>query len=74
MGETRGVDSFGKAFAKLHEFSAMPMANDRDRAGVNQAFEFTFEQCWKAFQRVSTAQGLSAASRIRRFRQVCNLA
>ncbi len=62
MSEARGVESFGKALAKLREFTAMPMANDRDRAGVIQSFEFTFEQCWKAFQRVSAAQGLSAAS------------
>ena len=62
MSEPRDVESFGQALAKLREFTAMPMINDRDRAGVVQAFEFTFEQCWKAFQRASAAQGLSAAS------------
>ena len=40
----------------------MPIVNDRDRAGVIQAFEFTFEQCWKAFQRIAAAQGITAAS------------
>ncbi len=56
------VDSFGKALSKLREFAAMPIANDRDRAGVIQAFEFTFEQCWKAFQRIAASQGIAAAS------------
>jgi nucleotidyltransferase substrate binding protein (TIGR01987 family) len=62
MSEFRRSDAFGKALAKLREFVALPMANDRDQAGVIQAFEFTFEQCWKAFQRVAVAQGLTAAS------------
>ena len=62
MSEARGVESFAKALAKLREFTAMPMLNDRDRAGVIQSFEFTFEQCWKAFQRASAEQGISAAS------------
>jgi nucleotidyltransferase substrate binding protein (TIGR01987 family) len=62
MSGLPAVDNFGKALAKLREFAAMPVANDRDRAGVIQAFEFTFEQCWKALQRAAAAQGLVAAS------------
>ncbi len=42
----RMTDNFAKALARLREFAALPIANDRDRAGVIQAFEFTFEQCW----------------------------
>jgi nucleotidyltransferase substrate binding protein (TIGR01987 family) len=59
---SQGLANFSKALAKLREFTAMPMVNDRDRAGVIQSFEFTFEQCWKAFQRAVAVQGLSAAS------------
>ena len=62
MSEPRAIDNFGKALAKLREFAAMPVVNDRDRAGIIQAFEFTFEQCWKAFQQLAAAQGIAVAS------------
>jgi len=62
MSDLPPVDTFGKALSKLHEFTAAPIANDRDRAGVIQAFEFTFEQCWKAFRRIAAAQGTAAVS------------
>ena len=59
MGESRTAENFGKALAKLREFASMPIANDRDRAGIVQAFEFTFEQCWKAFQRIAASHGIT---------------
>lgn len=62
MSEARTLENFGKALAKLREFTVMPIANDRDRAGIIQAFEFTFEQCWKAFQQLAAAQGIAVAS------------
>jgi len=62
MSELRAIENFGNALAKLREFAAMPIVNDRDRAGIVQAFEFTFEQCWKAFQQIAAAQGITAAS------------
>ncbi len=62
MSAISAVENFGKALSKLQEFAAMPILNDRDRAGIIQAFEFTFEQCWKAFQQIAAAQGLTAAS------------
>ena len=62
MSEPRATDNFGHALARLREFAAMPVANDRDRAGIIQAFEFTFEQCWKAFQQLAAAQGIAVAS------------
>jgi nucleotidyltransferase substrate binding protein (TIGR01987 family) len=62
MNEQPNTDNFGRALAKLHEFAATPIRDDRDRAGIIQAFEFTFEQCWKTLQRIAAAQGLTAAS------------
>jgi nucleotidyltransferase substrate binding protein (TIGR01987 family) len=62
MSDLSAVDSFGKALSKLHEFTAAPIVDDRDRAGVIQAFEFTFEQCWKTFQRIAQSQGIAATS------------
>ncbi|MCC6126541.1 MAG: nucleotidyltransferase substrate binding protein [Pirellulales bacterium] len=54
--------NFGKALAKLQEFVSLPQENDRDRAGVIQAFEFTFEQCWKTCQRIASFEGLPTHS------------
>ncbi|MBU4273965.1 MAG: nucleotidyltransferase substrate binding protein [Planctomycetes bacterium] len=62
MSEPRAIENFGKALAKLREFAAMPVVNDRDRAGIIQAFEFTFEQCWKAFRQIAAAQGIAVVS------------
>ena len=62
MSDVSAVDNFGKALSKLREFTATPIVDDRDRAGIIQAFEFTFEQCWKAFQRIAMAQGIATAS------------
>jgi nucleotidyltransferase substrate binding protein (TIGR01987 family) len=62
MSGSRTAKNFGKALAKLQEFAAMPIANDRDRAGIVQAFEFTFEQCWKTFQQAAARQGITVGS------------
>lgn len=51
-----------QAFGQLESYLSEPAKTDRDRAGVIQAFEFTFEQFWKAFQKVAGAQGLEANS------------
>jgi hypothetical protein len=45
MSDPRIHENFGKALAKLKEFVAAPIVTERDRAGIIQAFEFTFEQC-----------------------------
>jgi nucleotidyltransferase substrate binding protein (TIGR01987 family) len=60
MNDPRTTENFSKAVAKLNEFVSAPIVTERDRAGVIQAFEFTFEQCWKTFQRILAAQGYEA--------------
>jgi len=62
MSDPKIHENFAKALAKLNEFVATPIVTERDRAGVIQAFEFTFEQCWKTFQRILVAQGYDAHS------------
>ena len=47
------IKNYEKALNKLHEFIDEPIVNERDRAGIIQAFEFTFELAWKTFQKVS---------------------
>lgn len=58
----QGLNNFFAALKKLEEFLALPVETDRDKAGVIQAFEFTFELFWKAAQKFAQQEGLSANS------------
>lgn len=53
---------FEAATAKLKEFLAEPATTEREQAGIIQAFEFTFEQCWKAWQKELKELGVSTPS------------
>jgi len=50
--------NFEKTVKELKNFLEIPIANDRDRAGIIKAFEFTFEQAWKSIQKVAAKQGV----------------
>jgi nucleotidyltransferase substrate binding protein (TIGR01987 family) len=54
--------NFRKTLQQLKKFTSMPIQNDRDKAGVIQAFEFTFEQCWKAIQKRAGHEGVEVGS------------
>jgi nucleotidyltransferase substrate binding protein (TIGR01987 family) len=56
------LSNFLAALKQLEKFTSMPVANDRDKAGVIQAFEFTFELAWKTIQKAVEEQGLQAGS------------
>jgi nucleotidyltransferase substrate binding protein (TIGR01987 family) len=47
---------------ELDAFLKLPIQNNRDIAGIIQAFEFTFEQCWKSIQKIAGAQGVEVGS------------
>ena len=51
-----------KAFNSLQEFLIEPILTKRDRAGVIQAFEYTYEQFWKTFKKIAEAEQLEAHS------------
>lgn len=51
-----------RAMAELESYAALPIVNRRDKAGLIQAFEFTFELFWKTFQKLAPEAGLEAAS------------
>lgn len=54
--------NFEAALAKLTSFKKVYDQSEIHRAGVIQAFELTFEQCWKAIQKKAGAEGVTVAS------------
>lgn len=46
----------------MEDFLSTPVEDDRDQAGVIQAFEFTYEIFWKGFQKIAADQGTIANS------------
>jgi nucleotidyltransferase substrate binding protein (TIGR01987 family) len=56
------LNNLERAMAELESYAAMPIVNRRDKAGLIQAFEFTFELFWKTFQKLAPESGLEAAS------------
>jgi nucleotidyltransferase substrate binding protein (TIGR01987 family) len=47
------TENFQKTLTQLKTYLAEPIVDDRDRAGIIQAFEFTFEQSWKTIQKIA---------------------
>ncbi len=54
--------NFEKALKKLELFVAEPITNERDMAGIIQAFEYTFEQFWKMCQKLAHNEGMQVKS------------
>ena len=54
--------NFSAALKKLEEFCRCSQGTEIEKAGVIQAFEYTFEQCWKAIQKIGGNQGVNIAS------------
>ena len=58
----KALENAELALGQLVAFLSEPVTSDRDRAGVVQAFEFTFEATWKLLKHVAEHEGLSAES------------
>ena len=58
----KALENAEAAVAKLVAFLGDPVTSDRDRAGVIQAFEFTFETSWKLLKSLAEREGLEAES------------
>lgn len=59
---THALENLERALAELESYAALPVVNRRDKAGLIQAFEFTFELFWKLFQKLGPEAGLETAS------------
>lgn len=62
------LENFGQAVKKLEEFLANPIEDERDRAGIIQAFEFCYELAWVSLKKAAEDQGLEAPTPIQAFR------
>src|SRR6187399_3028301 len=51
-----------RAFAEFESYLVLPVTHQRDKAGLIQGFEFTFELFWKTFQKLAPDAGLEASS------------
>lgn len=58
----RTLVNLERAFSELESYAALPIVHRRDKAGLIQAFEFTFELFWKLFQKLAPESGLEASS------------
>lgn len=47
------LEYFALALSRLEEFLQTPIAEERDKAGIIQAFEYSFELAWKTIQKLS---------------------
>lgn len=56
------LKNFELSLTKLKEFTLQFDSSEIQRAGIIQAFEFTYEQCWKGIQKIAAAEGLSLNS------------
>lgn len=56
------LTNFRKTLRELKSYLAFPVLTNRDRAGVIQAFEFTYEQAWKALQKFASENGTEVGS------------
>ena len=61
------AENFYSALNKLEEFLGEPIVNDRDRAGIIQAFEFCYELSWQAIKKLAENEGLDAPTPLQAF-------
>ncbi len=61
------IANFRAAVMTLEKFMALPITNDRDRAGIIQAFEFCYELAWNTIKKIAEEKGLEAPTPLEAF-------
>ncbi len=56
------IEYLDQALKQLNAYLLKPVEDDRDKAGIIQAFEFSFELTWKVLQKIAGKQGVQIAS------------
>ncbi|MGH1468879.1 MAG: HI0074 family nucleotidyltransferase substrate-binding subunit [Bdellovibrionales bacterium] len=56
------LDKFSLALKNLEEALSDPIKTNRDRAGIIQTFEFTYEMSWRLLRELLAQQGFEAPS------------
>ena len=64
---TTALTNLKNAVLKFEEYLNEPIRTDRDKAGVIQGFEFSFELSWKTIQKYGADMGVQFASPKRAF-------
>lgn len=54
---TKSIQNYESAFNQLNEYLKTPVITNRDRSGVIQAFEFTYEIAWETFKKAALYEG-----------------
>lgn len=62
MGKNFSTEPFKKALNTFRDALIPPPANDRERDGAIQRFEYTFELAWKTSKRFLAEQGIESLS------------
>jgi nucleotidyltransferase substrate binding protein (TIGR01987 family) len=56
------LDNVTRALTTLEEFASISAPSRVEKAGIIQAFEFTFEVFWKFFKKIADEEGAVVAS------------
>jgi nucleotidyltransferase substrate binding protein (TIGR01987 family) len=61
------LKNFETAFQTLKRFLSIPIKDDRDRAGIIQAFEYSYELSWQCLKKIAEERGLEAPTPLQAF-------
>jgi nucleotidyltransferase substrate binding protein (TIGR01987 family) len=69
----RSLLEFTRAIARLKEYLDEPIQNHRDKSGIIQGFEFTYEIGWKTLRKAALPHGKTIGSAKQAFQAALEL-